>query len=159
MDLFGLKKEKSVSVFIQVNLTMRELLLSVCCSAGLFVERSPSAEMKTLRGLFLSKGPILTTKTKKQKKTHLCCNFKGLHLHHEHLRISSPQIHLSKSQKHKSQHAATPPPLYFFVFMLWVSRPVTCHGRRHQNHDLPAGSCGHFAGLHRGVFRPGNESD
>lgn len=37
-------------------------------------------------------------------------------------------------------------------------RPVTCHGRWYQNDDLPAGSCGHFTGLHSGVFRPGNES-
>lgn len=82
--------------------------------------------------------------------------FKGLHIYilmlHEDVRDSSNHIHLSKSSPQKITKCLL---ISFFFFFY---RPVTCHGRGHQNNDLPAGSCGYFTCLHRGVFRPGNES-
>lgn len=105
---------------------MRELLLSGCFFSQCWTicgEVTFSRNENPTRPV-LWKGPILTTKqTKKQKnKIHLCCHFKGPHLHHEHLRVSSPQIHLSNSQKHKSQHAASP--LYFVIYVLGLQ---TCY--------------------------------
>lgn len=127
-------------------------MLNIFCSVGLFVERSPSAQSEFwgCRTSQKSRIPIsfYTFKIIKCYSVLFCRPIDNFTIKLSLICIFMLHENLSSPAPRHIDHKMSP----------LSRRPVTRHGRRHQNNDLPAGSCGYFNGLHRGVFRPGNES-